>query len=645
MAPTTYLFQNLFTPPYRFLPLAVFAFFVLSFLLHPTSVLYTGQLNDPDDYMRLNQVLNWLQGQSWFDTSQPRLSPGHETIIHWSRLVDIPLALIMLPLMLFWEPTTSALVTSFIVPLLLMGGLLTLVAALAKPSVGKERAPLACLFVLFAPLLLFNFTPGRVDHHAYQILIAGLNLFCLQRLFTDAKAWRYAVIAGGASACGLAIGTEAMPWLFITLAALGCSAAWRGDYLLRHSAIFGAIFAVMTAFLFVITVPPTDYSSWALSWFSSAAVLCAALTAFVFIVIYGLGQHTESPSLRLGLLAILGFFAVLIFALKVESVWGGPFANYESFNATTALDNINEARPLWQALSIDSFNKLTYWRALSTFISMLVLPLTALIVSFWNIATTKRHERGLWLLHGIFLLSATLFTLFWQIRVGYFMQFFAIVPLTWLLVTSWQICVIKLKGRPRFWAKIALFIALAPLCVLLIPAAFKETKFYPDMVLFPAAHSEITCPLQPIAPFLNQRYQGQDVTIMSGMNEGPELLFRTPFKAIGGNYNVSGNQDVFAFFNARDDKKAQALLMKWNATVILTCKNIAPFLAGMGNPQFGTSLFLKAGSDGKLHLTGHPKNPALLEKLVNNNAPNWLKPVEIPGNSDYFLYEVAKTGR
>lgn len=46
---------------------------------------------DPDDTMRLVEVRDFLAGQGWFSTS-PNV-PGHGgTLMHWSRLVDWPIA-------------------------------------------------------------------------------------------------------------------------------------------------------------------------------------------------------------------------------------------------------------------------------------------------------------------------------------------------------------------------------------------------------------------------------------------------------------------------------------------------------------------------------------------------------------------------
>ena len=48
-----------------------------------------------DDAMRLVGVRDLLAGQPWGDLVQHRLSPPDGVAMHWSRLVDAPLALLV----------------------------------------------------------------------------------------------------------------------------------------------------------------------------------------------------------------------------------------------------------------------------------------------------------------------------------------------------------------------------------------------------------------------------------------------------------------------------------------------------------------------------------------------------------------------
>jgi hypothetical protein len=45
-----------------------------------------------DDAMHRVEVRDFLAGQNWFDLTQYRLNPPAGVVMHWSRLVDLPLA-------------------------------------------------------------------------------------------------------------------------------------------------------------------------------------------------------------------------------------------------------------------------------------------------------------------------------------------------------------------------------------------------------------------------------------------------------------------------------------------------------------------------------------------------------------------------
>ncbi len=49
-------------------------------------------LSDTDDNMRFAQVRALLDGQGWYDLRQHRMDPPAGISIHWSRLVDLPIA-------------------------------------------------------------------------------------------------------------------------------------------------------------------------------------------------------------------------------------------------------------------------------------------------------------------------------------------------------------------------------------------------------------------------------------------------------------------------------------------------------------------------------------------------------------------------
>src|SRR3546814_1753462 len=57
----------------------------------------TIELSDTDDAMRMAQVRDLLAGQGWWDLTQYRVNPASGGVLmHWSRIVDAPLALAIL---------------------------------------------------------------------------------------------------------------------------------------------------------------------------------------------------------------------------------------------------------------------------------------------------------------------------------------------------------------------------------------------------------------------------------------------------------------------------------------------------------------------------------------------------------------------
>src|SRR6185503_16331506 len=104
-------------------------------------------LGDTDDNMRMMQVRGLLGGQGWFDLRQYRLNPPVGANIHWSRLVDLPIA----GLILLLRP--------------LIGG-----AAAERWAVGI--APLLpYLLLIFSTSLTVR---RLIDPRAYPLAIAAL---------------------------------------------------------------------------------------------------------------------------------------------------------------------------------------------------------------------------------------------------------------------------------------------------------------------------------------------------------------------------------------------------------------------------------------------------------------------------------------
>ena len=129
-----------------------------------------------DDAMRLVEVRDLLAGQSWFDMTQYRLDAPGGVVSHWSRLVDLPLALIIKSVSIFASTAFAEKVALIAWPTALLLVFLAGVSRLARELGGHAAARLALvLAVLMAPVLQ-NFRTGAIHHHNVQTRFDDLGV-------------------------------------------------------------------------------------------------------------------------------------------------------------------------------------------------------------------------------------------------------------------------------------------------------------------------------------------------------------------------------------------------------------------------------------------------------------------------------------
>src|SRR3954467_13225855 len=102
-------------------------------------------LGDTDDNMRIMQVRALLHGQGWYDLRNYRMNPPYGANIHWSRLVELPIAGLILSLRPFLGGPGAERWAVAIAPLIPYLLLLFSVALTARRLVGPIVYPLAFL--------------------------------------------------------------------------------------------------------------------------------------------------------------------------------------------------------------------------------------------------------------------------------------------------------------------------------------------------------------------------------------------------------------------------------------------------------------------------------------------------------------------
>jgi len=76
--------------------------YVIPAYFHPQTISLST-----DDAMRLAQVRDLLAGQSWYDLTQWRMNVPFGLPMHWSRLIDAPIAGLILIFRQFLTPQSA----------------------------------------------------------------------------------------------------------------------------------------------------------------------------------------------------------------------------------------------------------------------------------------------------------------------------------------------------------------------------------------------------------------------------------------------------------------------------------------------------------------------------------------------------------
>ncbi len=177
------------------------------------------RLPDTDDVVRLQQIRDWLAGQRFGDLTQYRLGPPEGLAMHWSRLGDlVPAAIIRLSAPLVGNHAAELLAVT-IWPALSFAAALYLVGQIARRLDPDRSAVTALIVAALAFPTTTLFAPGRIDHHAAQIVL----LLATALLALGPASLARGLVTGLLLATSLAIGLETAP----LLAVIGAAAAFE----------------------------------------------------------------------------------------------------------------------------------------------------------------------------------------------------------------------------------------------------------------------------------------------------------------------------------------------------------------------------------------------------------------------------------
>lgn len=296
---------------------------------------------DPDDQLRLVQLRDFLNGQSWFDNRQYRMNIPDGAPMHWSRLVELPLVAIILLLRPFFGQAGAEMIAVTVIPLALFGAIMALLAQLASRLGQAKNGVFAALIAATSVPLLMQLRPMRIDHHGWQIAMAVLSLASL--FYVDAR--KAGLVLGAALAVWLHISLEGAPMAAAFFLYLG----WRW-FLAPDEArrLFFAIaaFSVMSLVLYFGSQAQGLNATIFCDTISPPQLL--AIVAATVIMLPALALAPASRNIRAAVLVIAGAAAALVLWWGAPACASGAFGNLDPLVREYWYANVKEGLPVWR---------------------------------------------------------------------------------------------------------------------------------------------------------------------------------------------------------------------------------------------------------------------------------------------------------
>ena len=550
-------------------------------------------LGDTDDNMRIMQVRALLHGQGWFDLRQYRMNPPFGANIHWSRLVDLPIAGLILGLRPILGGPGAERWAVAIAPLLPYLLLLYSLALATRRLIDPRAYPLALLGIFFAGSTNGMFMPERIDHHGWQLALLALSIAAI----VDPKRLRGGLILGISSALSLAIGLEMI--IYLALAGAAMVLFWVADRDDRER--LGA-YAVALAggctlgFLLFASYDNRNPVCDALSpvWLSDALLGGALMYALAWL----------SPAdwkRRLALAVAAGAVIAAFHALA----WPHCIQRLEGVSPEVDrlwLSHVKEARPVYR------FG----WRIATLIVA---LPVTGAIGWALLIWIRRKDPKRLRAVIGAAVPGfAASLLLLWQTRTGPAAQMMAVVgaaAIPWFLI-------------PLFWRSKFPGVRVVGAVLIALIGAGAAVPFIFNFVPEPKPNTRDAAigkanrlcgsmwGLRPIA--LQPRGM-----VFTFVDLGPRLIAVTYHDAVTGPYHRNGQQiaDVMNAWRGTADQ-AHALIAKYHSNYVLTCPDSST-----------TTIFLSEAPKG------------FYGQLQRGQVPNWLQPVDLPKDSPFRMWKVV----
>jgi hypothetical protein len=556
-------------------------------------MLSTLNLNDADDFLRLQQIRDYMNGQSWFDLTQYRMAAPQGLAMHWSRLVDLPVLLFLIPLTPVLGAQTAEIVAIVGAPLINLLVLMAAITAMTRRLIATDPivSALACFMVMSAPSVFTQIHPGRIDHHGWQMALAAVAVGAL----VQRNARLSGAVAGLALALYLNISIEGAPFVAAAVGVVGLLWAFSREDGQRLTSLTWAL-ALGGLVSNLLTAPSYRWTEGlcdALMPSHLAAMGVAATGTALSVRV----SDRRNWMVRIGSLVAVAVATLAVFGLAAPTCLGSPFGKLDPVINNFWYRNVLEGMPFWRQDTIMAASTIAF-------------PALAVLGSVLGVKRAKSSEmRRRWIIMLALAVASLLIGA--MVRRASGVAHLLAVPGALVLIgiaVRWAEA--RLPSLLKVLAMASAVFVLTPIVPVLAVAAMTPDPKSDSEPPRPADPCDRLCVLKQLAARPPER-------ILANIDLGPIVIAHTPHSVYGSGYHrMEGPlRETILFFEGSPEAAHDFVRAKGFRTIMIN-----------------------AGSDeAKLFIDRAPNG--MLSRLVKGPLPDWL--VEDPiSSSTYKIYRV-----
>ncbi len=569
-----------------------------------------GVFGDGDSYLRLLRLEQLLASGDWLDISIPGTNAPFGGSVHWTRLFDLVMLALALPVMPFTDVSLAlygaGLVVSPVIHLLTAAAIIWAV----KPMLGNRGAYFAGAASAAQAGILAFAVVGRADHHMMFMLIGALATGYFIRGTGGGRGHaghdrqiRTGVMLGVILAAGIWVGPEFLSFALLVMTLSGL--AWVVAYD-DHSRKFNLAMAWgLTCGLVVMVLIERGISGYGDVEYDKLSVVHVtfAVLYLLFWMVTGMVRMPDKPAGRL----MTGVAGAAVCGATMVTIFPEVLSNPLNSGDAAIL-------PIYAMIS--------EYRAVSDFPRLLIYFGGGVFALPWVLWRTRQNWSGKyswgWLLLAIGLVFYSAFAINW-LRWSLYAALFMSIILGDFIATLDK----KVSRRAGFLSRVLLKtvvvfgVAVGPL---VLGAGLLNAAKTPEQR---AAEKISACPVTELSDFLNGPEMAKSPKIIvASANFGPELVYRTGHAVVATVHHrgASGILDGFRIMSTSDDGAIIEIIEKRRVDLLILCP-------GTGNDGY----FLLGGDENSLY-----------RRLEKGSPPPWLESVPVSGNlaGKFLIYRV-----